>query len=225
MNKQEYIAYHMRGDAGIEGRVLKGLCEALRLTEFDRFCLAYFYSMTYNIDSALRMLLEKERNISNLKFRTDRRFVRCNGTYNKLLQGLTEDKLTHLNKLHTTQEMYDYVHSWNCFGRYTTFLFLEDYLNIFEQRIETNLEYGWEPDENYTKGAIRICGSKDKNVLNKFLADVIVATGDNEFSIETSLCAVEKIAKGTRFDDFYRERLIHEMKTSEYSPLVMSVLR
>ena len=89
-DEKSYIDYHNRGDAGVECSLNARICKALKLSEFDKFRYLYFYSMTYNIESALDML-NGEREIKKLKFRTDRRYVRCNGAYPRLLEGLTRD--------------------------------------------------------------------------------------------------------------------------------------
>ena len=95
MTYAEYIEYHLQGDAGVEERMIASLAKHYALSDWDAFRLIYFYTMTYHIPSALAML-EGERNIKHLKFRTDRRYVRCNGAYDRLLAELNEDKLARL---------------------------------------------------------------------------------------------------------------------------------
>ena len=96
MTYAEYISYHKQGDAGVEERMIASLCRYLGLNSWDAFRLIYFYTMTYHIPSALAMLLEGERNIKRLQFRTDRRYVRCNGAFPRLLTELTADKAARL---------------------------------------------------------------------------------------------------------------------------------
>lgn len=222
-DEQSYIEYHNRGDAGVECSLNAKICNALNLSEFDKFRYIYFYSMTYNVDSALDML-NGERDIKKLKFRTDRRYVRCNGAYPRLLEGLTKDKLEALKRAKTTQQLYDTCRSWFFFGRYAAFLFLENYMETFKPKVKNDLKMGWEPDENYTKGAELVAGTKDRSKLDAFIQRCIKATGGNEFSLETSLCAVEKIRKGTRWDGYYTQRLMDEMENSKYKNLVMGLL-
>ena len=117
--------------------------------------------MTYHIPSALDMLLLSERDIKKLHFRTDRRYVRCNGAYPRFLRELTQDKMAMLSSVHTTQEAYDVVRSWYFFGRYAAFLFLEVYIHVFQPDWVDNIQLGWEADENYTKGAILVAQSNE----------------------------------------------------------------
>lgn len=224
MTYEEYIAYHKRGDAGVEERMIASLCRHFKLSDWDAFRLIYFYTMTYHIPSALAMLLDGERDIKRLRFRTDRRYVRCNGAFPRLLAGLTKDKQKRLAAVKDTQSAYDEVRSWFFFGRYAAYLFLEVYCNVFKPAWIDNVEYGWEKDENYTLGAISLTMSAEKSELDKFLNRARKDAGDNAFAIETSLCAIAKFAKGTRWDGYYTERMLEEAKESKYADLIYSLV-
>lgn len=225
MTYNEYIAYHRKGDAGAEERMIASLSSHLRLSEWDRFRLIYYYTMTYHIPSALRLLLVPNTKQQDLVFRTDRRYVRCNGAYDRLLAELNPNMLKSLQECKTTEEAYKVVRSWFFFGRYAAFLFLEVYYHAFHPQWEDNLKYQWEADENYTKGAVSIIGTSDREKLDNFLERAKRDTGDNSFAIETSLCAVCKFDKGTRWDGFYTERMLSEAdKSKEYGTLIYQCL-
>lgn len=225
MNYNQYIAYHNQGDAGVEERMVASLCRYYGLADWDCFRFIYFYTMTYHIPSALAMLLENERDISKLKFRTDRRYVRCNGAFPRLLAELTEQKMWDLFGAKTTQQAYDIVSGWFFFGRYATFLFLEVFCNVFKPDWIDDVAYKWEPAENYTKGAISIIKSDSQSELNKFLENAKKDTHDNAFAIETSLCAVAKFNKGTRWNGYYTERMLAEAAESEkYGKIIYSLV-
>lgn len=219
MTYEEYVAYHRQGDAGVEERMIASLCRRLALSAWDSFRLIYFYATTYHIPSALDML-EGEREMARLKFRTDRRYVRCNGAFPRLLEELTEDKAERLAAARTTAEAYREVRSWFFFGRYAAFLFLEVYCNVFKPDWTDDVAFGWEPDENYTKGAILLAGSASRDALDQFLERARRDTGDNAFAIETSLCAVEKIKKGTRWNGYYSERMLADADGTRWAPLI-----
>lgn len=225
MTYEQYIAYHKQGDAGAEERMIAALCRYFDLKMWDSFRLIYFYTMTYHIPSALAMLLDGERDIKRLKFRTDRRYVRCNGAFPRLLAELTEDKHERLMNVKTTQEAYDEVKSWYFFGRYAAFLFLEVYCNVFSPEWEDNVKYGWEPNENYTLGAISLTRSNEKPVLDNFLERAKKDAGDNAFAIETSLCAIAKFAKGTRWNGYYTERMLDEARGTKYESIIYQLAR
>lgn len=220
MTYSEYIAYHRQGDAGVEERMIASLCRHFALSGWDSFRLIYFYTMTYHIPSALDMLIDNQRDMKQLHFRTDRRYVRCNGAFPRLLQELTRDKWERLLKVKTTQEAYDEVKTWYFFGRYAAFLFLEVYMNTFSPQWEDNVSFGWEPDENYTLGAISLTRNSERDALDKFLRQAKIDARDNAFAIETSLCAIAKFAKGTRWNGYYTERMLEEAKGTKYESLI-----
>lgn len=225
MTYQDYIRYHLKGDAGVEERMIASLANRLGLSDFDKFRLIYYYTMTYHIPSALRLLLVPGTTQKDLVFRTDRRYVRCNGAYDRLLAELNENMLRNLKRCKDTSTAYNIVHSWYFFGRYAAYLFLEVYYHVFNPQWIDNIKYRWEKDENYTKGAISIIGTDDVTYLDKFLEKAKIDTKDNAFALETSLCAVCKIEKGTRWDGFYTERMLEEAdKSKEYGGLIYSCL-
>lgn len=222
MKYSDYIKYHIKGDAGVEERMIASLSRALKMNRWDSFRFIYFYTMTYHIPSALSMLIDNERDKKKLKFRTDRRYVRCNGAFERLLNEMNRGKMIELENVDSTSKAYAIVSSWFYFGRYAAYLFLEVYINVFKPNWKDDVKYKWEKGENYTKGAISISGSNEKDALDIFLSRVKKDTGDNAFSIETSLCAVAKIDKGSRFDGYYTERMLEDARNTKWERLIYS---
>ena len=220
MTYDEYVAYHLRGDAGIEERTIAAIVREKGLSEWDAFRLVYFYAMTYHIPSALSMLFDGERDIKRLKFRTDRRWVGYCGRFDRLAAELTPDKLAALKRVTDTRGAYAVVSSWWFFSRYASFLFLECWMNVARPDWTDNITFGFEPDELYTKGAVAITGSRDRTVLNRFLDRARASTHDNAFAIETSLCAVGKFEKGTRYDGYYTERMLSDAAGTKWNNLI-----
>lgn len=165
-------------------------------------------------------MLHGERDMRKLKFRTDRRYVRCHGAYGRMLKELTQDKLAALLKVRSTSEAYQLVSSWYYFGRYAAYLFLEVWMNVCSPGWKDDLKPGWEPGENYTRGAQILAGSNDPAALDAFLDRVRKDTGDNVFAIETSLCAVSKFEKGTRYDGYYTERMLSDASGTRWEALI-----
>ena len=224
MNYNEYIAYHLRGDAGVEERMIASLSRHFALSEWDAFRLIYFYTMTYHIPSALDMLYG-ERDIKRLKFRTDRRYVRCHGAFPRLLSELTPEKLKAVKACRTTSEAFREVFGWYYFGRYAAYLFLEVWANVFRPEWVDDLRPAWEPNENYTKGAVLLAGSNEKDDLDAFLDCARIDTKDNVFALETSLCAVEKLRKGTRWDGYYTERMLADADGTRWQNLIYQLAK
>ncbi|MBO4620344.1 MAG: hypothetical protein J5654_09575 [Victivallales bacterium] len=222
MTYQEYIKYHLQGDAGVEERTLAKIANSISLDDWQKFCLIYFYCVTYNIPSAIRLLKNNNLSEDNLQFRTDRRWIKMNHLLPKMVNELKQAKYDNILSCKTAQEALDKCLKWFYFARYSAFLFLEAYWNMFAPSWCDDVIFRWEPDENYTIGAKIITRSSDKQILNSFLHNVKCDTGDNSFSIETSLCAVAKIEKGTRWNGYYTQRMIEEAQKSEFENLIIN---
>ena len=210
---KQFLQYRQSGDANIEGRCLSNICNALTLSDWNRFRLAYYYSTTYNIDSALKLLSNPRLTVEEISLRTDRRYARCNGAYPKIMSQLDLSMFENIRKVKTTKQAVQYVNTWYFFGRYATFLFLETYFSIFSPRWIDDVTFGWEPNENYTLGAKTLIFQQTNEALDSLLellkSERTWRGNGISFSIETSLCGWWKILKGTRYYGFYTERLLN----------------
>lgn len=224
MTYEEYIRYHLGGDAGVEERMIASLSAYYKLSRWDSFRLAYYYTTTYHIPSALKLLRNHNTPKSELKFRTDRRYVRIGDTYTRLMAQLSPKLLEQLDRATPTTEQYNIVSSWYFFGRYAAFLFLEVWAKLSGKQISDDLALKFEPEENYTKGAEIIAQTQDKAALSAFIERAKTDTRDNVFSLETSLCAVAKLKKGTRWNGYYTERLLSDIAGSEWENIIVNLL-
>lgn len=224
MTYDEYIRYHLGGDAGVEERMIASLSAHFGLSRWDSFRLAYYYTTTYHIPSALKLLRNHNAPKSELKFRTDRRYVRIGNTYTRLMAQLSPKLLEQLDRATTTTEQYNVVSGWYFFGRYAAFLFLEVWAKLSGKQIADDLALKFDPEENYTKGAEIIAQTQDKAALSAFIERAKSDTKDNVFSLETSLCAVAKLKKGTRWNGYYTERLLNDIAGSEWENVIVSLL-
>lgn len=224
MTYDEYIAYHLGGDASVEERMIASLADYFKLSRWDSFRLAYYYTTTYHIPSALKLLRNHNTPKVELKFRTDRRYVRIGDTFTRLQTQLSPKLLEQLDEATTTTEQYNIVSSWYFFGRYAAFLFLEVWAQLSGKQIDDDLVLKFEPEENYTKGAQIVAQTQDKTVLTAFIERAKQDTKDNVFSLETSLCAVAKLKKGTRWNGYYTERLLKDIAGSEWENLIIALL-
>jgi hypothetical protein len=224
MTYNEYIRYHLGGDAGVEERMIASLSAYYKLSRWDSFRLAYYYTTTYHIPSALKLLRNHNTPKSELKFRTDRHYVRIGDTFTRLMAQLSPKLLEQLDRATTTTEQYNIVSSWYFFGRYAAFLFLEVWAKLSGKQIKDDLALKFESEENYTKGAEIIAQTQDKAALSAFIERAKRDTNDNVFSLETSLCAVAKLKKGTRWNGYYTERLLSDIAGSEWENVIVSLL-
>lgn len=224
MTYDEYIRYHLGGDAGVEEKMIASLSAYFGLSRWDSFRLVYYYTTTYHVPSALILLRNHNTPKCELKFRTDRRYVRIGDNFTRIMEQLSPKLLEDLDKANTTTEQYETVSDWYFFGRYASFLFLEVWAKLSGKQIIDDLTLKFEREENYTKGAEIIAGTQNRKKLTQFIEDAKRDTGDNVFALETSLCAVEKIRKGTRWNGFYTERLLEDAKGCEWEDIIIKLL-
>ena len=224
MTYEEYIQYHRGGDAGVEEKMIASLSKHFGLSRWNSFRLAYFYATTYHIPSALELLCNPKTPKTELKVRTDRRYFRIGDTFDRIMRELSPNLLEELDKATTTTEQYKVVSSWYYFGRYAAFLFLEVWAKLSGKQIVDDLALKFEPDENYTRGAEIIAGTQNLEKLTAFIERAKVDANDNVFALETSLCAVAKLKKGTRWNGFYTERLLNDVAGSKWENTIISLL-
>ena len=92
------------------------------------------------------------------------------------------------------------------------------------KQINDDLALKFEKGENYTRGAEIVAGTQDKVRLAAFIEQVKSDTRDNVFAIETSLCAVAKLEKGTRWNGYYTERLLEDIQGCEFENIITRLL-
>ena len=221
----QFVAYHQGGDANVEGRCIANICDALRLSEYDRFRLCYYYATCYNIDSALRLLENPRVRAHELAFRTDRRWVGYVNRFPKIIRGCNDDKFQQLRKARSIFDAVSVVENWYYFGRYAAYLFAEIYIASQKTQWVDDLHFNWEPEENYTLGAKSIIREHDNRSLD-FLLDELKTVpteknNSNSLAIETGLCGWWKILKGTRWNGYYTERMISEALESKFRDLIL----
>lgn len=73
-------------------------------------------------------------------------------------------------------------------------------------------------------GAEIIAETQNREKLTAFIERAKADTKDNIFSLETSLCAVEKIRKGTRWNGFYTERMLNDIKGCKWENIIIKLL-
>ena len=211
MNLNDTIQYINGGDACCEEEMIGLISDYFNFTNYQRFELCYFQSITYNIPSALDIFFNRSIDKRLLKFRTDRRWVAYLDRYEQLMANLTRDKYETLQAIDNYQDAHDFVRTWYYFARYATFLFLEIYIQALRPLWVDNLIFKYEKNELYTKGA-QIIANNSYIQLNEVQPILMKSTGINSFGLETVLCGVAKIEKGTRWDGFYKARMIDNLK-------------
>lgn len=253
----EFVDYHMNGDGECNNAVLKAWADGNSLSLQERYELAYFFSVTYCVQSAIILFEEQrniyldikswvERNMAKIVFQSDRKYIKmgdrfevvleqfeCISSADNFLRSVCDDGVLSLEKA------IPQVCTWAMFGRFSAFLFLETLAELTGIEV-TNSKICWADGDTATSGLMNIFGYDDQanyfdktgklllpvGLLDGMLAEVEnavkAAGGDtNTTKLETSLCAYRKFHKGTRYNGYYLDRMLEEIKkmSAEYPEL------
>lgn len=248
---REFVWYHINGDGDCNGQVLRAYAGSKGLSEQDKFDLTYFYSVTYCCASAIFLLMHRREIIKNtrsfadrykhlLVFQSDRKYVRMLDNFYKVLitwrealSNCADDFRARLVKHGTlnTGEALKTAEKWYFFSRFSAYLFVETYCDIFGYQATRESGLTYEGDNMTFAGGLFYAfdlddyaeyvqkhhklpvDTKDFEALLTILQDSIKSAGgdDNLTKIETSLCAYEKMFKGTRYNGYYADRMLEEI--------------
>lgn len=199
-----------------------------------------FYSLTYSVPTTI-VLLEKKKELllepkkfwkrykNRLLFQSDRKYVKLN---DRFIDGYFSVKLSGIYDYLDGEEVLDLekcvnmVENCYSFGRFSAFLLLETYSNVFNRNF-TNNKLDWLHGSTVTSGMLNVLGYDkeanlwDKNhnlpinpdefdnISNKLLQKV--SRGKNLTVLETNLCAYRKLFKGSRYIGYYSDRVLEEL--------------
>lgn len=247
---KEFVEYHKNGDGECNGILLKAYADKHRMTLQERYDLAFFYSTVYCVPSAIFMLKNKteilcnpaiwgKENRKRIIFQSDRRYVRCNGNFEKILQEYVAyhtDAEQFINKtvienIISVKKALDETAKWYFFGRFASYLFIETLCLLMDYRAQ-NVNIYWQNSDTATSGLLNLFGldrsadyfdkydklppklstEKLDAMLRKTIFEIQKAGGEtNVTEIETSLCAYRKFYKGTRYNGYYLDRQLEEL--------------
>ena len=183
---KEFVHYHINGDGECNNVVLKEWAARHNLDEQERYELAFVFSVTYCVESAI-ILFEKQRNgvcldvtqLMGLKpilvFQSDRKymamrncffecmdyFYKNNRDSAKFLASVSDGKVINLDKAIKT------VSKWVMFGRFSSFLFLETLVELTKYEIK-NTTIDWKHGDTATSGLLNLFGyDKRANLFDK----------------------------------------------------------
>lgn len=183
----EFLQYHIHGDGECNNVVLKRYCDNHGFGFEDRCDIAYFFSVTYCVESAIVMMLDKDsilrdvddwvsRNKSKLIFQSDRKYVRLENRFNGCLEYFKRNlhgKWKQEVEKYTCNGVIDIgkavnrTQKWFYFGRFASFLFLEtiSWLNDYEP---LNSNIVWKNGDTATSGLMDLFGKeKSADIFDK----------------------------------------------------------
>lgn len=243
----EFINYHITGDGECNNVVLKKWADLHSLTPSQRYELCYFFSITYCVESAI-VLFNKNKgggltplwaneNKHSIIFQSDRKYIRMKNSFQKCIEQFYKlpsfddfiKMVTDNNGKIILSKAIPLVSSWELFGRFSAFLFLETLVELTLIPIE-NTTIVWKQGNTATSGLLNVysfddyANAFDKTkrlfiksekmdlMLNQLLELIKASGGDNNVTkVETSLCAYRKFYKGSRYNGYYLDRMLEEI--------------
>lgn len=180
-----------------------------------------------------------------LVFESDRHWVAQDKRLNKMLKEWAQGKSVYDFKaaamsgefIYINQAL-EYVQRWYYFSRYAAYLFIETFCDLTGYSITypNGLDYG-KDRMLFASGMFRYYGmdalaEKTRltrklpvdnktfdNMVKRLQADVKRCNGDdNWLKLETSLCAYEKMFRGTRYNGYYADRMLAETMKMMHNP-------
>ena len=261
---QEFAEYHKNGDGECNGVVLAAWAKNHGLNDQEKYELAYLFSITYCVESAIVLFTdpaEKKANIESwakerkpqIVFQSDRKYIRMKNSFERCLSQFYR-KINDVNQFRAKvceagtlilDKAIRYVESWEMFGRFSAFLFLETFVRITGEKAENAKTIDWLNGNTATSGLMNVYGldenaadfDKTGRIPEKLLSqmdsmffnikNLIAKQGGNPATteLETSLCAYRKFYKASRYNGYYLDRMLEEiLKLRIYFPDVSDEL-
>ena len=169
-------------------------------------------------------------------FQSDRRYVRIQSRFANMLKSWSktvvksnpswwmDNSTLDLNRAIST------VEKWYYFGRFAAFLFVETYSTLLGCKT-TDTTIDWKNGDTATSGLLNLFGyDVEANVFDRegqlllapdkldgLFSSVVfsaekVGAETNTTKLETSLCAYRKFYKGSRYNGYYLDRMLEELR-------------
>lgn len=184
------------------------------------------------------------QNKKNLIFQSDRkyiaqadRFKRCIEFYKRqLLDFKGFCSKIEINGKVVLEKGIEEIKKWEQFGRFSAYLFLETYCLLMNKEFINSNTIDWVDGSTVTSGILNVFGLdksadffdkykklpekvpvKSLDAMLKMLLNEIESSGGvaNVTVVETSLCAYRKHYKGSRYNGYYLDRQLEEIKAFE----------
>jgi hypothetical protein len=178
----EFVDYHINGDGECNGIVLKKYSENHNLSPEDRIDLAFMFSVTYCVESAIVLLLDRKSiehdveeyvrvNKSRLIFQSDRKYIRMKDSFLRCLKFYLRSRndIRAIGKLDTIDldKWIPAVEKYPMFGRFSAYLYLETVAWLTGAKI-INAKMDWDNGATATSGLLNIyCYDDFANLFDK----------------------------------------------------------
>lgn len=184
-----------------------------------------------------------KNNKSRLIFQSDRRYARLNGAFERMLKEYADTihdadryiKETVSGDTISVKKALGITTNWYFFGRFGAFLFIETLCLLMSYK-SANAPIQWKDGDTATSGLMNLFAFDnsaeyfDKHdklppnftqekldiLYGKLISAIRRAGGEtNVTEVETSLCAYRKFYKGSRYNGYYLDRQLEELKHYE----------
>lgn len=174
---EEFVQYHNGCDGECNGILLTAWADSKQLSDAERFNLAFFYAVVYNIPSAIFMLKEKDeiladsmtwclKNKGKLIFQSDRRYMRCNNALEDTLEQFScrfadgsefLHATTNDNEIDTSKAI-RLCQNWVNFGRFGAYLFVETLTYVMHLKSMNAPRFDFKHGATATSGVMNVFG-------------------------------------------------------------------
>lgn len=178
----EFVEYHIHGDGECNGIVLKAYADQYDMGGVDRIDLAFFFSITYCVESAIVLLKDRAKicrnpkkyaaeNKGKLIFQSDRKYIRMKDSFEKCLR-FWKDERTSIRDISRfdvldLNKWIPAVESYVLFGRFSAYLYLETVAWLTGAKI-INASMDWENGATATSGLLNIyCYDDEANLYDR----------------------------------------------------------
>lgn len=176
---REFLQYHKNGDGECNTVILCKWADRHGLKFQQRYELAFYFSITYSVISAIVLLEHQEemlsdidgwveKNKSNIIFQSDRKYMRMKDSFQRTLhfwnKNLRDGKAfvqsVYSGDRISLEKAVNTVENWEMFGRFSAFLFLEMFVNLTKLPAE-NTTIVWKDGNTATSGLLNLFGYDD----------------------------------------------------------------
>lgn len=210
----EFVQYHINGDGECNTVVLVEWANKHNLNLQERFELAYFFSITYAVESAIILFESREKVLGDINtwvrenkrkivFQSDRKYMRMKDSFEQCLLWFKRNRSVEafLSKVQRDgvidlETAINFIEGWTMFGRFSAFLFLEMFVNLIGAKIE-NTTIDWKHGNTATSGLLNLFGyDKAADAFDKTGRLAVPAEKMDEY-LETLICMIEKAGGST----------------------------
>lgn len=206
----EFVWYHMNGDGECNGIVLSDWAGRHCENAQEEYELAFLFSATYCVGSALILFREREELFENVRewsaknkerliFQSDRKYMKMKDSFERAVEYFCRNERSVLKFCEKVedggevdiQKAVAIVSGWEMFGRFSAFLFIETFLRICGKGIK-NGTIEWKKGNTATSGLLNVYGLDEEARAFDKTGKLLVAEENMEEMLGGLLAEIER---------------------------------